>query len=86
MLYKYSTPAGERQMTTLQTIFFQAHEIARREIESHGAFYNHSYRAAFADALKAIHASRKYEADCDTKYGVDMRPAFTIQEPARVWA
>ena len=73
-------------MTTLQTIFFQAHEIARREIKSHGAFYNHSYRAAFADALKAIHASRKYEADCNAKYGVDMRPAFTIQEPARVWA
>jgi hypothetical protein len=73
-------------MTTLRTIFFQAHEIARREIRTHGAFYNHSYRAAFADALRAIHAERKYDAEMDAKYGVDMRPAFQIIEPARAWA
>jgi hypothetical protein len=73
-------------MITLRTIFFQAHEIARREIRTHGAFYNHSYRAAFAEALKAIHAQRKYDAEMDAKYGVDMRPSFQIVEPARVWA
>jgi hypothetical protein len=73
-------------MTTLRTIFFQAHEIARREIRTHGAFYNHSYRAAFAEALKAIHATRKYEAECDAKYGVDMRPGFQVHEPRHVWA
>lgn len=73
-------------MTILRTIFFQAHEIARREIRTHGAFYNHSYRAAFGEALKAIHATRKYEAECDAKYGADMRPGFQVHEPRHVWA
>jgi hypothetical protein len=73
-------------MTTLRTIFFQAHEIARREIRTHGAFYNHSYRAAFAEALKAIHNARKYEAKMDAKYGVGMRPGFQVHEPRHVFA
>ena len=74
-------------MTTLQTIFFQAHEIARREMAcAAGRKFYGTYRAAFADALHSIHNERKYNADCDAKYGKDMRPAFTVQEPARVWA
>ena len=74
-------------MTTLQTIFFQAHEIARREMgcEAGRKFYG-TYRAAFADALRSIHNERKYSADCDAKYGKDMRPGFQVHEPRHVWA
>ena len=73
--------------TTLQTIFYQAHEFARREMtcQSGREFYK-TYRAAFADGLSSIYKSRKYEAECDVKYGVGMRPGFQVHEPRHVWA
>lgn len=74
-------------MTTLQTIFYTAHEIARREMAcASGREFYKTYRAAFADALKSIHNSRRYDAECDAKYGLGMRPAFQIHEPRHLWA
>lgn len=74
-------------MTKLQEIFHTAHEIARREMAMTGSrkFYS-TYREAFADALRAIYKTEKYEADCDRKYGKGMRPGFQVHEPRHVWA
>lgn len=74
-------------MTTLQTIFYSAHEIARREMacKSGREFYG-TYRAAFADALKSIHNSRRYDERMDALHGIGMRPGFVVQEPRHVFA
>lgn len=69
-------------MTNRSEIFRTAHEIARREMKVAPKFWG-SYAAAFADALRAVYATERYDADCDAKYGPGMVPAFTIQEPAR---
>lgn len=51
-------------MTTLQLIFYQAHEIARREMGCDvGRRFYGTYRAAFADALRAIHEERKQDSN-----------------------
>ena len=73
-------------MSKLQEIFYTAHEIARREMKADAAFYGHSYRRAFSEALRAIYKTEKYETECDREYGKGMRPAFQVHEPARVWA
>ena len=73
--------------STLQAIFFEAHEHARREMNCKvGREFYGSYRAAFAEALRAVHKSRKYEAKCNALYGVGTRLGFQVHEPRHVWA
>ena len=64
-----------------------AHELARREMASKSGreFYG-TYAKCFADQLKAVYATMKYEIACDEKYGHGMRPGFQIAEPRRLWA
>lgn len=53
-------------MTTLQLIFYQAHEIARREMACDaGQRYYGAYRAAFSDALRIIYSERGQDHDHD---------------------
>jgi hypothetical protein len=59
-----------------------AHEEARKIVKRFGG----TYREAIADAIRAVHATIRYEADCDRKYGAGMRPGFQIVEPERLWA
>lgn len=73
-------------MATKSEIFRTAHEVARREMKADAKFYGNSYAKAFAEALRAIYATEKYEADCDRKYGKGMRPGFQVVEPSHVWA
>jgi len=56
-----------------------AHELARREMSGAKSreFYG-TYAKCFADQLKAVYASIRYEAACDTQYGVGMRPGFQV--------
>lgn len=61
-------------MTTLQLIFYQAHEIARREMACDaGRRYYGTYRAAFSDALRIIHDERKHDDAqiCNDGHGFD---------------
>ena len=69
-------------MTTLQLIFYQAHEIARREMACDvGRQFYGSYRAAFADALRTIYSERKQDDG-----GADDRSHIHVgQESAPAW-
>ena len=73
-------------MTNKAQIFRTAHEVARREMKADAKFYGNSYAKAFAEALRAIYATEKYEAKMDREHGKGMRPAFQVHEPRHVWA
>jgi len=56
-----------------------AHELTRSEMNNakNRAFYG-TYAKCFADQLKAVYASIRYEAACDAQYGVGLRPGFQV--------
>lgn len=64
-----------------------AHVEARRNMSTaSGRKFYGTYRAAFADCLRAVYASARYDRECEAKYGPGMRPGFQIIEPRRLWA
>ena len=72
-------------MTTLQLIFYQAHEIARREMACDaGRRYYGTYRAAFSDALRIIYSERGQDHDHDVTHVPTARgPSICQGRPAR---
>lgn len=64
-----------------------AHELTRREMNTAAgrAFYG-TYAKCFADQLKAVYASLRYEREMNAMYGAGMRPGFQVVEPPAVWA
>jgi hypothetical protein len=74
-MYVHQQPL-ESDMTNPMTT---AHELTRREMNTAAgrAFYG-TYAKCFADQLKAVYATVKYEAACDANFGPGLRPGFQV--------
>lgn len=60
-----------------------AHELARREMsKAKGREFYGTYAKCFADQLRAVYATIKYEKRMDAQFGAGMRPAFITPGPA----